>query len=409
MTLDLERLGGLAWTQLWQATRRYWLIAGMLFLLAATGAELRLAALSTIAGEHRKEPAGESSSQKARKKPDRAASASGNKLKRERDTDAAAEKPAQQDSEAAPAQAAIRLAIDRGVAYLKTQQKDDGMWRDPPGYPGGLTALSSLALLESGVPVADDAVQRSLAQLRKLKPETTYVAALATLVLCAAEPERDRRQIERQAEWLAEKQRKRAGETTGAWSYPHPYSQTEVDNSNTGFALLALYEADRVGIHIEKDVWRRALGYWRSAQNPNGSWGYKPSTPGSGSMTCQGLACVAAACNVLDQHEANQSGPQAIERASQWLGRNFSVHVNPGAGPKLWRAYYLHALARAGRLAKRREFGDHDWYAEGAKALLEAQSMPGGFWKFDGHAESDPVIGTSLALLFLARGVEADD
>lgn len=404
MTLDLEQLGGLARTQLWQVTRRHWLIAGMLFLLAAPGAELRPAARTALAEENREVAAGKTGSQKSTEKPAPASSASDNKQQREGDADAAAEKPAQQDSEAAAAQAAIRLAIDRGVAYLKTQQKDDGMWRDPPGYPGGITALCSLALLESGVPAADDAVQRSLTQLRKLKPEITYVAALTTLVLCAAEPERDQRQIERQAEWLAEHQ-KQAGAMTGAWGYP----QADGDNSNSGFALLALYKADRAGVHVEKDVWRRALNYWTSTQNPNGSWGYKPSTPGGGSMTCQGLACVAAACDVLDQHQPDQPGPRSIEKAAQWLGRNFSVQVNPGAGPKLWRAYYLHALARAGRLAKRREFGDHDWYAEGAKALLEMQAMPDGSWNFDGHAESDPVIATSLALLFLAQGVEADD
>lgn len=383
--------------------RRYWLAAAVTFLLAAPGAELRLAARAALAEEDQQTAAKESGSQTALEKPAPAASATDNNQLRDGDANAAAEKAALQDNEAAAAQAAIRRAIDRGVAYLKTQQKDDGMWKDPAGYPGGITALCTLALLKSGVPAGDEAIQRSLAQLRKLTPQNTYATALATLVFCTSEPERDQRQIERQAEWLAEHQ-KQAGAMTGAWGYP----QADGDNSNSGFALLALYEADRVGVHVEKEVWRRALNYWTSTQNANGSWGYKPSTPGSGSMTCQGLACVAAACDVLNQHEANQPGSQAIERASQWLGRNFSVQTNPGAGPKLWRAYYLHALARAGRLSERREFGDHDWYAEGAKSLLELQTVPGGFWKFEGHAESDPVIGTSLALLFLAQGTQPE-
>lgn len=378
--------------------RRYWLAAAVMFLLAAPGAELRLAAPTALADENQAATTEESNQQKAPERPVRAAAPSDSEQKREGEADAAAEEPVRQDNDATAAQAAVRRAIDGGVAYLKTQQKDDGMWKDPPGYPGGITALCTLALLESGVPVGDDAVQRSVAQLRKLTLQNTYATALATLVFCSAEPERNQRQIERQVEWLAENQ-KRTGAMTGAWGYP----QADGDNSNSGFALLALYEADRVGVHVEKAVWRRALEYWMSAQNANGSWGYKPSTPGSGSMTCQGLACVAAASDVLGQHEANQPGPRAIEKAAQWLGRNFSVQTNPGAGPKLWRAYYLHALARAGRLSERRKFGDHDWYAEGAKSLLELQTVPGGFWKFEGHAESDPVIGTSLALLFLSH------
>lgn len=348
--------------------RRYWLVAGALLLLVAPGGELRLEALPAVAEEQEETPV----------KPP-------------------AEKPSDEKDGGAET-TEIRRAIDRGITYLKAQQNDDGTWRDPPGYPGGITALCSLALLESGVTADDDALQRSLSQLRKLHPEVTYVAALTTLVICAAEPERDQRLIQRQAKWLADHQ-KQAGAMTGAWGYP----QADGDNSNTGFALLALYQADRVDVHVEKDVWRRALAYWTSTQNPNGSWGYKPTTPGTGSMTCQGLICVAEASEVLDQHGPDQPGPRAIERASQWLGRNFSVQTNPGAGAQSWLLYYLHVLNRAGRLTARQKFGDHDWFAEGAKSLLESQAVKGGYWKRAGHAENDPVIATSLALLFLAH------
>src|SRR5216684_3094107 len=62
---------------------------------------------------------------------------------------------------AAPARAAqaddedlvepVRKAIERGVKYLRSQQHD-GDWENQAyqGYPGGMTALAVLALLNAG-------------------------------------------------------------------------------------------------------------------------------------------------------------------------------------------------------------------------------------------------------------------
>ena len=47
----------------------------------------------------------------------------------------------------------VREAIDRGVAYLKQQQRQtDPPWPDYFNQPGGVTALCTLALLNCGVP-----------------------------------------------------------------------------------------------------------------------------------------------------------------------------------------------------------------------------------------------------------------
>lgn len=373
--------------------RRYAMAAGALLLLLGPGAAPQFQAIRTVADEPPQPPADERASPPPR---DEAAPKASNA---DDDQKSADEKPAA-DDEASSQHRQTRRAIDRGVAYLKTQQHDDGSWTDPAGYPGGITAICSLALLESGVDSADDALQRSLSRLRDIQPQTTYVASLAAMVFCKAAPDHDQRHILRIVEWLAEHQ-KQQGPMTGAWGYP----QADGDNSNTGFAIMALYEADRVGIHADQKVWRRALKYWTSTQQSNGSWGYKPNTPGTGSMTCQGLACVAAACEVLDERQPDRPGPLAIQRASQWLGRDFSVKSNPGfSGPRpTWLLYYLHALRRAGKLSHQQRFGDHDWYAEGAKALIESQAVPGGYWKSEGHAEDNPHVATSLALLFLAH------
>ncbi|HEX7448401.1 MAG TPA: M56 family metallopeptidase [Pirellulales bacterium] len=378
----------------------YWLLAALALLAVAPGAELRLRALA-VADDESQESATVESSEAAESKPaDRSPAAAPPKDDPPADDDNG-DPEAPDRRQPTEDTARIRRAIDRGVAYLKAQQNDDGSWKDPPGFVGGITAICTLALLESGAVPADDAVQRALAYLRTLKPQTTYAASLATMVFCAAEPQRDQKHIQRYAKWLAEQQ-KQVIPMRGAWGYP----QAEGDNSNTGFAVLALYEADRAGVQVEQDVWRRTLKYWTSTQAADGAWGYKPFTPGTGSMTCQGIACVAAACEVLDERQPDQPGPIALQKASQWLGQHFSVEINPGItgrNAQGWRLYYLRALSRAGRLSGRREFGNHDWFAEGAKSLLALQTIPGGYWKGAGHAEDEPQFATSLALLFLAH------
>src|SRR5713226_2206195 len=57
----------------------------------------------------------------------------------------------------------VRKAIDRGVKYLRSQQHN-GNWEHLkyPAYEGGVTALAVLAMLNSGVPMDDAAVNGGL-------------------------------------------------------------------------------------------------------------------------------------------------------------------------------------------------------------------------------------------------------
>ena len=316
---------------------------------------------------------------------------------------------------AAPASAEItaekvRDAIDRGVEYLKREQRDDGSWPEIVGYPGGITSICTLALLNSGVPPQDKHVQDALNYLRKIKPQMTYSTALQTMVFCAAEPNTNLALIKRNAQWLEDNQ-KRTGAMMGAWGYP----QAEGDNSNSQFALLALHEAERVGVKVNDRTWELAHKYWLACQNSNGSWGYKPETGGTGSMTCAGIAAVIITSDRLNRGDAETDGDHVsccgeqkdnspLDRALTWMGRNFTVHSNPGNRGPQWLYYYLYGIERAGRLTNQRLLGGHDWYREGAELLVSLQDELSGYWKGTGHAEDDPHLGTSLALLFLAKG-----
>ena len=303
----------------------------------------------------------------------------------------------------------VRDALKRAVQFLEREQNPDGSW--PRFTKHDLTGLCTLALLQAGVKPDDPHIVKALNHLRKpdQKPKETYETSLQTMVFCAAEPKKDILLIRRNATWLEQNQISSGG-NKGAWSYPGGPG----DNSNTQFALLALHEAERVGVKVKDETWRVALGYWQSTQNPDGSFGYQKGLPGSASMTCAGITSLVIASGRLDGGEADveagrvrccgdQQANQPLERALSWLGDNFSVHNNTG-GNGMWLLYYLYGVERVGRLTNHRFIGGHDWYREGSEMLVRNQDQLSGFWKGAGHVEDNPHIGTSLALLFLAKG-----
>ncbi len=307
----------------------------------------------------------------------------------------------------------VRGAINKAVAYLKQQQRADGSWRGYGQQPGGVTALCTLALLNAGAEPGDEHIQRALTKLRGIRPKTTYAVALQTMVFCKAAVKTDLLAISRNVKYL-EGIQVPDGPKKGAWTYSGRTSPGNGDNSNSQFALLALHEAERTGVKVSGQTWRLATAYWEGCQNVDGSWGYFKGQPGTGSMTCAGIASLAITADKVGQSDAKAVGERIqccvqgdaendrIERAMQWLGRNFSVTGNPG--DRRWLLYYLYGVERVGRLTARRLIGGHDWYREGCDYLVRKQDRLSGFFKGVGHAENDPLIATSLALLFLSKG-----
>ncbi|MBU4273223.1 MAG: DUF4159 domain-containing protein [Planctomycetes bacterium] len=320
----------------------------------------------------------------------------------------------------------VRQAIDRGVNYLKGQQRADGSWIDALGFEGGISSLSALALLNSGVAPDDETMQKALIYLRKIKSEKTYVVALQTMVFARAEPEKDRLLIRSNVKWL-EGNQIAAGPYKGAWTYSTcPGCSGEGDNSNAQFALLALHEAERVGVPANSRTWLLAKNYWsgKESQNADGSWGYKLRQPGTGSMTCAGITSLVIASGQVSACDARVVGERIdccpggeddvadrVENGLRWLGQHYSISRNPGN--QIWLLYYLYGLERVGRLTARRfiplpsrqgQPNRADWYREGAEMLVRRQDGLSGYWTGMGGAETQPIVGTSFALLFLSKG-----
>lgn len=307
-------------------------------------------------------------------------------------------------------------SIEGGKKFLlEAQNPSNGSWVDSGnGHPVGATSLVLLALINSGMSPQEKAIARGLDYLRKAKePTQTYDASLLIMVLAAAkEGGTDDARIASLVKQLEQSQSSR-GPNSGGWSYHHN-SRGESDNSNSQFALLGLREAQYAGIPVSRHVWELARTYWTQRQNNDGGWNYKTRGDSSyNSMTAAGVSSLVIAESMLPEGKdenpdgtpiccGQESDDNAVERGIAWFGREGDYRIDRNLDGPRWPHYSLYGLERVGRLSGRRFFGNHDWYREGAELLLDRQDPRLGSWK--GRNEN-PVIGTSMALLFLSKGL----
>lgn len=322
--------------------------------------------------------------------------------------------------------ARVKEVIDRVQKYLGTIQNRDGSFgfrsAGPASYYGntGVTGLVVLSLLSSGVPPDHPVVAAGLRFLRNThEPQggfETYQCSVMLMALAAArQPDRDILRIQSLAHRLESFQVLR-GDHIGMWNYGRGLGSE--DNSNTQFAILALREAAILGVSINRRTWELAEAHYIETQNPDGGWGYHVNQSSTGSMTCSGIGSLQICEQMLGSGEddLNPDGTpkccngtphsnRALRRGTEWLGRHFAVGINPGEQGGMWPLYFLYGVERAGRLSARRFFGPHDWYREGAAYFVERQSLQDGSFTGTSAAETDPVVASSFALLFLSKGL----
>ncbi len=307
----------------------------------------------------------------------------------------------------------VEQGIQLAVRFLTSNQLKDGGWPEYNAmYPDGVSALVTLALLNSGLPPDKPEIAKALQFLSRRELERTYTVSLQTMVFCAANPNRYAGQILRNAEWLA-----RAQLPNGGWSYGQ--NEGGGDPSNSQFALLALHEAQRSGVaNFPVETWRtifgRAQKYWYGLQNKDGSFPYASEGEGTGSMTCAGIASLVIVGSQLDGLEpvaldsiqccgAPQTSQERIDAALKWLGDNFAVSKNPNSNAQMM--YYIYALERVGRMTGQRFIGGADWYRQGSMQLLhlQKQTVTGRIVGSNAY-HGNEFTETAFGLLFLSKG-----
>ncbi len=180
------------------------------------------------------------------------------------------------------------------------------------------------------------------------------------------------------------------------------------DNSNTQFAVLALWVAQRHGLPMQRTM-DLVVRRFRGSQNRDGGWGYR-YLPGGGeptkpAMTCVGLIGLAVGHGLA--HDGRPAAGGAVQDPSVvngFVALTRQIGDPAGRMDNLPMAdlYYLWSVERVAVLYDLRTIGNKDWYRWGAEILVANQGRLGE-WEKGGYPGSHPILDTCLALLFLRR------
>lgn len=374
----------------------------------------------------------------------------------------------------------INLAIDRGVAALKRLQRPDGTWehslrgKDGPvasKWADGMTALVAWTLLECKVDSKDKHVVKAAEYIRSeaLKADQTYSISLMILFLDKLGDPADEVLIQDLGVRLLQ------GMTPyGGWSYasgkpaPEEIKQLETrlikardetpvktdsgaprsldpwtaekikslkqkklqqpnaavgaysvgDNSNTQFALLALWVARRHGVPVHQHL-TLVEDRFRTSALESGGWSYQPfqdelfpqnkglASGATASMTCAGLLACAVGQGARPEGKTTKDlldDPQ-VRDALALIGptlRN-QPRILIGSGGLY---YFLFSLERVAVIYELKKVAGVDWYVAGAQMLLQNQQADG-VWPPASVATG--LADTCFALIFLKKANVAWD
>jgi squalene-hopene/tetraprenyl-beta-curcumene cyclase len=345
------------------------------------------------------------------------------------------------------------LAIDKGLSWLKGQQKPDFSWQEKSDPPA-ITAIVLKAYMDSGEwDAADDFLKKGYGKLLSYqKPDgsisedvlATYNTAIAISALADSGKAEYKPQMNKAVDYLKSIQ---WGDTIqgvpriankvgpgdpnyGGWGYGRT---GRADGSNENFALDALHDA---GLKSDDPAFKEALKFVTRLQNNSetndqkwagndGGFIYFPSGGGSsaagsynapdgkqlwrsyGSMTYAGLKSMIYAGLTKDDPR--------VKAAWEWIGKNWTLDQNPGlqygdpTNPNAADSglfYYYHTLARALRAYGEPVIVDsqgnkHDWRLELIAKLVSEQQADGGFVGTQKWMENKPVLATGFAVLAL--------
>jgi hypothetical protein len=360
----------------------------------------------------------------------------------------------------------VNQAIDRGVAYLKSLKIHPDPENSALSGATGYHALVGLTLLECGEAADSEAVLRAAERVRAIDAAPrlkNYDVTLSLLFLCRLGLDEDHDRIRLLTARLIAAQTDRGG-----WDYAVPPLKAEQaetvlksletspltetvlalkaldpkppvfawrrgaalpatttpeaslasDNSNTQFAILALWAVRKYGLPVERSL-LMAEAHFRATQNDDGSWAYRtppaPRTHRNDSMTCAGLLALAVG-RALDAERAraDRGDDPGVRKGFAFLANRVRTLSDPDrpkpTEPKssdrgkllpsnAWGdLYFLWSLERVGVLFDVRTVGEVDWYAWGSELLVESQQADGSWADaFPGTAD------TCFALLFLKR------
>ncbi len=351
---------------------------------------------------------------------------------------------------AAPSPEVIK-AIDKGVFALRQAQYAEGCWGE---YGAGSTALAMIALLEANVPTTDPAIIQAARFVRyeSLRNSHTYSIACSIIALDRLGDVNDWQLIN-----VLTKRLLNAQLTDGGWTYackrgelgelektiPQPgssgpgsasgpvarrdqaYSENPPgatsDNSNTQFAVLALWIGHRYDVDVDDGLRRAATRFRRTALIPapgHVGWAYttQDNQPTSGPSCC-GLLGLALQHAISVQRRL-KSAPDGkpgevkpipprtdplkdpmVQDAFRYVNAQFIAESRKKPEPsEHGNFYFLWSFERvAVAYGLDKTFGT-DWYQLGVRRILPLQGANGMWTGYYGYEPE-----TCFCLLFLCR------
>ena len=180
------------------------------------------------------------------------------------------------------------------------------------------------------------------------------------------------------------------------------------DNSNSQFAILALWIAQRHDVPMERTLRLIATRY-QTSQNADGSWGYHyllgGGDPEHAPMDCVGLLGLAVGHGLAQagQGAANAVRDPQILNGFAALSRQVGVPAGRTHDLPLVNMYLLWSIERVAVLYNLPTIANKDWYRWGAEVLVANQSDQGDWPADGGYPGQTPMANNCLALLFLRR------
>ena len=290
----------------------------------------------------------------------------------------------------------LRKAVDRGLAYLASQQQEDGSFAgNRYGREVGISALCCLAFMADGhVPGRGKYganVEKGLDFILKSTSETGFIAAdvshgpmyghgFATLFLGEiygmTGDRRCREALVKATRLIIQSQNEEGG-----WRYrPEP---ADADVSVTICQVMALRSAREAGISVPKATIDKAIAYVRNCQNSDGGYRYMINSGGS--------AFPRSAAGIAALYYAGVYQDDALAKGLEYL-MQYRTQMNSYAVGHYYYGHYY--AAQAMYLAG----GSHwsQWFPAIRRELLLRQEADGK-WS-DPHGES---YASAMALIIL--------
>lgn len=292
-----------------------------------------------------------------------------------------------------------KVAIDRGLAYLAGQQREDGSWYDYRYRDAmAVNSFALLALLAGGHTPgrgtyglqADRSVQYHLKHVQSngliahgVPHHAMYSHGMSTLVLAEVYGMTGRKEV-RTALKKATELIIRCQNNQGGWRYqPRVH---DADLSVTVMQVMALRASRNAGIHVPARTVEQAIRYVKGCKVPGGGGGFSyrfRSGPPGFARTAAGCAAllmagdyeageIADGLTYLDKHRGDR-------HKWYWYGHYYAAQAMVQAGGEHWE----------------------NWYPFIREELLAKQD-PKGFWRRRaGGGGANNIFETSVALLVL--------